>query len=310
MDPLTETLVEMRIRSATFTRLEATAPWAWASQGDRAVKFVLVVRGSGVLTTVNHPEPIHLRGGDVFIMLDDEPYRMYDHEASLPIPCVDVEKLRIGHRIEVGGGGAPTTFVSGSFEMDRLDLRPLISVLPRLLHLKLDQNRSLAFQSVLELLAGETEAPGLGSEAAVSRLFELLFVHAIRAYSAQPGGPGVGWLAAICDRNLARAVEAMHTEPAANWTLDLLAKQAGMSRSAFAARFKAVVGQTPLDYLTRWRIYRASRHIQRSGASVAAVAREAGYDSVAAFNRAFKRETGLTPGAFRKAAKAGAEQVG
>ena len=102
----------------------------------------------------------------------------------------------------------------------------------------------------------------------------------------------------------------MHTEPAANWTLDLLAKQAGMSRSAFAARFKAVVGQTPLDYLTRWRIYRASRHIQRSGAYVAAVAREAGYDSVAAFNRAFKRETGLTPGSFRKAAKAGAEQVG
>ena len=152
-----------------------------------------------------------------------------------------------------------------------------------------------------------TEAPGpLGCTAA----HRLLLLCSDRAYSAQPGGPGVGWLAAICDRNLARAVEAMHTVPAANWTLDLLAKQAGMSRSAFAARFKAVVGQTPLDYLTRWRIYRASRHIQRSRASVAAVAREAGYDSVAAFNRAFKRETGLTPVAFRKAAKAGAEQVG
>ncbi|AJR23382.1 MULTISPECIES: AraC family transcriptional regulator [Sphingobium] len=300
MDPLTEIFTQMRIRKAGFTRLDATAPWGFMSKGEQAVKFVLVVRGSGILISGNNAEPIPLRGGDVFIMLDDEPYRLFDHEGSQMIDCVDVEKLRVGHRIELGGGGALTTFVSGAFEIDALDAQPLLAVLPKLLHLKLDQNRSLAFQSVLELLAAETEAPGLGSEAVTSRLFELLFVHAIRALASQPGGPTHGWLAALADRNLAQAIKAVHAEPGRDWTVEALAREAGMSRSAFAARFKVVVGRTPLEYLTHWRIYRATRMIQRRGTALAEVSRSIGYESPAAFNRAFKKETGQTPGAFRK----------
>lgn len=188
-----------------------------------------------------------------------------------------------------------------AFEIDALDAQPLLSVLPRLLPLKLDQNRSLAFQSVLELLAAETEAPGLGSEAVTSRLFELLFVHAIRAFASEPEGPRHGWIAAVADRNLQKAIKAIHAEPAGDWTVERLARQAGMSRSSFASRFKAVVGRTPLEYLTQWRIYRATRMIRRRDAILAEVSRSVGYDSPAAFNRAFKKETGKTPGAFRKA---------
>jgi AraC-type DNA-binding domain-containing proteins len=300
MDPLAEIFTQMRVRKASFTRLDASAPWGFVSKGEQAVKFVMVVRGSGILTSGHSPDPIPLRSGDVFIMLDDEPYRLFDHEGSQMIDCVDVEKLRVGHHIELGGGGALTTFVSGAFEIDALDAQPLLTVLPKLLHLKLDQNRSLAFQSVLELLAAETEAPGLGSEAVTSRLFELLFVHAIRAFASQPKGPTHGWLAAVVDRNLLHAIKAIHAEPARNWTVELLAREAGLSRSAFASRFKAVVGRTPLEYLTQWRIYRATRMIQRRGAALAEVSRNVGYDSPAAFNRAFKKETGQTPGAFRK----------
>lgn len=301
MDPLAEILTEMRIQKATFTRLEATAPWGFASRGERAVKFVLVLRGSGILTFPQHPEPIPLRGGDVFIMLDDEPYRLFDHEDSQMMDCLEVEKMRVGHRIALGGGGAITTFISGSFEMDSLDAQPLRGVLPNLLHLKLEQNRSLAFQSILELLAAETEAPGLGSEAVIGRLFELLFAHAIRAFATQSVGLTQGWLAAIADRNLSRAMEAIHADPARNWTVERLARTAGMSRSAFAARFKSVVGKTPVDYLTQWRIYRATKMIQKRGAALADVSHSVGYESAAAFNRAFKKETGQTPGAFRKA---------
>jgi AraC-like DNA-binding protein len=300
MDALTEVFTDMQIRRASFTRLEATAPWAWASAGERLVKFVLVVRGAGVVTTPSQPEPIPLRGGDVFIMLDDEPYRMYDHEDSLPMPCVEVERLRIGNRIEVGGGGARTTFVSGFFEIDEIGLQPLAAVLPKLLHLKLEQNRSLAFQSVLELLAAETERPGLGSEAVVSRLFELLFVHAIRAYCLNPDGPSQGWLAALADRHLARVMAAIHNDPSEPWTVQSLAEIAGLSRSAFANRFRSIVGKTPLDYVTALRVHRARRRIHRSGVSLAEAAHDAGYESVAAFHRAFKRETGQTPGAYRK----------
>jgi AraC-like DNA-binding protein len=301
MDPLTDILTGLRIRAASFTRMDASAPWGVKSAGGRGVNFVLVVRGSAILTTPASPQAIALRSGDVFIMLDDIPYRLFDHADSTLIDCVEVEKLRVGNYIQVGGGGPLTTFVSGSFDLDPHEARPLLRALPAMLHLKLDQHRSMAFQSVLEMLAVETEAPGLGSEAVVSRLFELLFVHAIRAYSTLPGGPPPGWLAAIADRHLARALEAMHGEPAQDWTVESLARTAGMSRSSFAARFKTVVGQSPLDYLTQWRIYCATRLLQRGDVALADIARRVGYESVAAFNRVFRRETAMTPGAFRKA---------
>jgi AraC-like DNA-binding protein len=301
MDPLTDILSGLRIRHANFTRMDASAPWGVNSPGESGVNFVLLVRGSAILSTPGSPQPIALRSGDVFIKLDDSPYRLYDREDSALIDCVEVEKLRVGNHIQVGGGGAVTTFISGWFALDALEAGPLMRVLPPLLCLKLDQHRSLAFQSVLEMLALETESPGMGAEAVVSRLFELLFVHAIRAFSMQPGGPTRGWLGAIADRHLALALEAMHGAPAQDWTVESLARTAGMSRSGFAARFKTVVGQPPLDYLTQWRMHCATRLLQQGNVALSEVARQVGYESVAAFNRVFRRETDMTPGAFRKA---------
>jgi AraC-like DNA-binding protein len=295
----------MRIRGALFTRLDASAPWGITSSGESAIKFVFVVRGSATLTTEDHPEPVALRGGDVFIMFDDQPYRVYDHESSQMIDCVEVEKSRVGHRIAIGGGGPVTSFISGYFDLNQMQAAPLLNALPRLIHLKLDRDRGLAFQSVLELLAAETEAPGLGSEAIISRLFELLFVHAIRAYSHQPDGPTRGWLAAARDRQLTRSLQAMHGDPAQDWTVESLARISGMSRSNFAVRFKSVVGQTPLEYLTQWRMYCATRLLQQ-GKSLTEVAQQVGYESAAAFNRVFRREIAMTPGAFRKALASGA----
>jgi len=210
---LSDILAGLRIRAAAFTRMDASAPWGVYSPSERGVNFVLLVRGSAILTAPDSGQQIALRSGDVFIKLDRAPYRLYDHEDSTLIDCVEVEKQRVGHHIAIGGGGAVSTFVSGSFELDALEARPLLQTLPPLLHLKLDQHRSVAFQSVPEMLAVETESPGLGSQAVVTRLFELLFVHAIRAYSMQPGGPTRGWLRAIADRQLAKALEAMHGDP-------------------------------------------------------------------------------------------------
>lgn len=304
MDPLTDILAGLRIRTASFTRMDASAPWGINSPGESGVNFVLLVRGSAILTTPGSPQPIALRSGDVFMKLDGTPYRLYDHEDSTLIDCVDVERRRVGNQIGIGGGGALTTFIGGAFELDALEARPLLRALPPLLHLKLDRHRSLAFQSVLEMLALETESPGLGSEAVVSRLFELLFVHAIRAYSTQPDGPTRGWLGAIADRHLGPVLEAMHGAPAQGWTVESLARTAGMSRSAFAARFKAVVGESPLDYLTQWRMYCATRLLQRGNLALSEVAQQVGYESVAAFNRVFRREIAMTPGAFRRAGMA------
>lgn len=300
MDPLSDILSGVRILDALFTRLEFRAPWGITAPGGPGVKFVLVVRGSATLAYDSQPAPIELHSGDVCIMIDDAPHRLYEHAASPSITCAELEKLRIGNLIEYGGSGAVTSIISGIFTLESLQGGPLLNVLPKILHLKFDQHRSLAFQSVLELLAVETGGPGLGYDAVVSRLFELLFVHAIRAYSLQPDGPKEGWLAAIADRNLAQVLAAMHAEPSRDWTVETLASAAGMSRSAFAARFRAVVGQPPLDYLTQWRVYCAIRLMHKQNLSLDEVSQRIGYDSTSAFNRMFKRKTGLTPGMFRK----------
>ncbi|MBB3458297.1 AraC-like DNA-binding protein [Rhizobium sp. BK313] len=300
MDPLTEICASLRVRRAMFTRIDAYAPWGWASSGELVVKFVLVVRGAGVLMLPTEPVPVALRGGDLFIMLDDTPYKMFDQSGSVLMDCIDVEKRRVGNYIRVGGDGALTTFVSGFFEISALEAKPLFSVLPNFLLLKSEESRTRAFESVLELLATETSQPGLGSEAMISRLFELLFIHAIRAYSSQYSAPKKGWLAAVVDRLLSEAIKEMHGNLANNWTLEALAKAAGMSRSAFASRFRSVVGQTPLEYLTEWRMHKATLLIQRNDLSLSEIAQDVGYHSEAAFNRIFKREVGTTPGAFRR----------
>jgi AraC-like DNA-binding protein len=302
MDPLSEVFGAMRIDKATYTRLEATAPWGFRSPGGECtgVNFVLVIRGSGLLRMKKQSESISLSGGDVFILFDDEPYTLVDHPRSKIIDCSEVEKLRVNNVIEIGGGGAPTTFVSGSFAVDALDVKPIFSVLPRFLHMRLDQNRSHSFQSILDLLATETAQPSIASEALVSRLYEALFIYAVRAYASSCIAPHGGWLAAISDKYLGEVVKAMHASMQENWSLESLAQRAGMSRSAFAARFKLVVGQTPLEYLTHWRMYKAGMLMRKHGTSLSEVAHAVGYESESAFNRVFKRSMGVTPGEFRR----------
>ncbi len=299
----------MRIRKAGFTHLKAYGPWGVQSTGDPAVKFVLLVSGRAVLTTGSSPTPVTLQAGDVFIMLGGEPYRIYDREGSAMTVCADVDALRVGNRIEFGGDGPLTTFISGFFEVDPLDAKPLLGALPPLLHLKKEQQRTAAFQSVLELLAAEMESPRLGSEAAVARLFELLFIHAVRFFVQEWDMPRKGWLAASADRSLAPAIQAIHAEPKKTWTVDLLARTAGMSRSAFAVRFKSIVGQTPFEYLTEWRIHKASRLMESSSLRIAGIGRSVGYESEAAFTKAFKKVTGSRPSDFRRVASAEAQRI-
>ncbi|MBB3149930.1 AraC-like DNA-binding protein [Phyllobacterium trifolii] len=301
MDTLSKIFAAPRIKEAKFTRLEASAPWGIVSPGERVVKFVHVVGGSAVLTTPDSFEPTRLLSGDVFLLLDDAAYKIFDDERSLLIDCVDVERGRVGDRIEFGGGGATTTFNSGSFEIERFERDSVLDVLPQFLHLKESEGRTAAFASVLDMLAVETAAPGLGADAAVARLFELLFIHAIRAYARDDGSPKRGWLAAVSDHRLKSVIEAIHADPARDWTIDALARTAGMSRSAFAVHFKNVLEQTPLEYLTAWRVHCASALLVKSSSTISEVARKAGYGSDAAFNKVFKRVTGHTPAMFRKA---------
>ena len=293
----------MKIQEAVYTRLEATAPWGFHYTGDTVprIRFGLMVRGSGLLKFKNERQAIPLSAGDVFIfILSDEAFTLVDHPRSAVADYRELRKLEVDCVIHYGGGGAPTTLVSGSFGMSAFEAPLISTILPRYLHLRLDQNRSHAFQSVLDLLAAETARPGIASSRLISCLYEALFVYAIRAYASSSAAPPKGWLAAVSDKHLSRAIQAMHSGLDRNWSVESLAREARMSRSAFALKFKTVLGQTPLEYLTQWRMHRAGDMIRSNGASFSEVASSIGYGSESSFSRVFKREIGVAPREYRR----------
>lgn len=300
MDPLSEICASLHVQDAMYTRVEATAPWGLAAPGERGVKFVLLVRGSCILTMPTLDAPVALRGGDVFITLDDTPYEIYDEPSSVLLDCAEVMAAMVDNTIVIGGNGAPSTFISGVFKLDTAYAAPLLSVLPSFLWLPAGEDRSSAFEAILGMLARETSRRAIGFESMIGRLFEILFIHAVRAYCEQQQAQVTGWLAVVADPNLGNAARAMHDDLGKDWTLEALARIAGMSRTAFAARFKEKAGKTALDYLTYWRMFKAAKLIQQGTRSLAQIATDVGYQSEAAFNRMFAREIGITPGRFRK----------
>jgi AraC-like DNA-binding protein len=303
MDPLSEVFGSIRIQEAVYTRLEVTAPWGFHYPGDTVprVRFGLMVRGSGLLKFKNQRQAIPLSAGDVFIfILSNEPFTLVDHPRSRVADYRELRKLEVDCVIHYGGGGAPTTLVSGSFAMSAFEAPLISTILPDYLHLRLDQSRSHAFQSVLDLLAAETAQPGIASSRLISCLYESLFVYAIRAYTSSSAAPPRGWLAAMSDQHLSKAIQAMHAGIDRMWSVESLAREARMSRSAFALKFKSVLGKTPLEYLTRWRMHKAGAMIRSNNMSFSEVASAIGYGSESSFSRVFSREMGEAPREYRR----------
>ena len=291
----------MSIQEPIYKRFEATAPWGVRYSGDTGprIRFGLVVRGSAFLRFKTQRRTIRLSAGDLGIfILNDEAFTLVDHLRSVAGDFRELKKLEVDGVIHFGGGGPLTTLVSGSFGMSTFGA-PLISRnLPRFLHVRLEQNRSRAFQSILDLLETEIAQPAVSPSCLIS-LYELMFVYAIRAYASSSAAPPKGWLAAISDKHLSKAIEAMHSSIDKNWSVGSLAREASMSRSAFALKFKTVLGQTPLEYLTQWRMYKAGAMIRSNNTSFSEVASAVGYGSESSFSRVFKREMGVAPRAYR-----------
>src|SRR6202048_3870184 len=187
MDPLSEIFGSMKIQEAVYKRLEATAPWGVHYSGDTGprIRFMMVVRGSALLRLKKSRRTFSLSTGDLFIfILNDEPFTLLDHPRSAVVDSSEVLKREVDSVIHYGGGGPLTTLVAGSFGMSTFGAPLISTILPRFLHLRLDQNRSRTFQSVLDILAEETAQPRMASSSLISCLYELLFVYAIRAYAS------------------------------------------------------------------------------------------------------------------------------
>ena len=209
--------------------------------------------------------------------------------------------------IHYGGGGAPTTIISGWFRFGQTSVKPLKRLLPELILVKADQAQTLALHATLQLLASEMAEPAPGSEVMVNRLADILFIQCVRAHIASSSETcKSGWLRAIFDPKIGAALKAMHEKVENPWTVETLAAAAGMSRSAFALRFKELLGETPLEYLTNWRMYKATGLLQEDDRKLFEVAKSVGYDSDAAFSKAFKRVLGVAPREYRRSAIGGA----
>ena len=314
MDVLTDVLEAARMKSGLYGRLELTAPWGLSF--DRAAPhFYVVTRGTCWLEADGGGDPIQLGGGDLVFLPKGNPHAIKDTPAT---PAVSVEQVfgsgscdrarenaQPAGIVRYGGGGAATTLVAGYFSTENGAQNLLFDSLPPVLHVKGDAWTTVRWLEVnLQFVASEMASGEPGFETIVSRLADILVVQAVRAHVAQTGGGCKGWLRALVDPQIGRALSLIHEKPEDDWTVESLASKVGMSRSAFAARFAQLVEEPPLTYLTRWRMQKASRLLETSPAGVAEVAKRVGYDAEAAFSKAFKRWIGVAPGAYRRRAEA------
>ena len=303
MDALTEVLSALEVRSSLFCRAELSAPWAVHTRGLESGMFHAVVRGQCWIRPDGR-EPIALATGDLALLPRGDPHAMSDTRGRRPRPIsqlVSEDPDACTGLLEIDGGGAPTTLLCGAFEVAESAAYSLAAMLPPVIVVRADRSDVTDWLSAsLRLIAAEVDGNREGVGVVLSRMADVLVVHAFRAY-IESGEPEIGWLRGLGDPQIARALAEIHGRPGEPWTADALARKTGMSRSRFFTRFVELVGDRPARYLTRWRMHIAARSLVE-GKTLAEVAANVGYATEAAFARAFKRVIGASPGAYRRAA--------
>jgi AraC-like DNA-binding protein len=215
-----------------------------------------------------------------------------------PSPSSSARLFHMSH----GGGGTATRFICGYLACNRSLFRPLLEALPRMLRIRVADGQAAALlRDLFRAGARESSASQPGAGSMLARLAELLFVEALRSYIGTLPPNGKGWLAGVRDAQVGRALALLHGDPGKAWTVDELAREVALSRSALAERFSELVGESPMQYLIRWRLALAAQVLRDGREPIARVAERSGYESEASFSRAFKREFGAPPAAWRKA---------
>jgi AraC-like DNA-binding protein len=303
-DPLGEALHFVRMNGAFYCRSELSAPWGLTLPPMPGYLWFHVVTLGRVLLETQDANARLLRPGDFALVPRGEGHALRS-EPGAPVPGIlDLEREYVSDRYEIlrhGGGGAPTTLICGAVRFDHPAARNLAEILPDTIHVEVSDSPQTEWtQSTLRLMAAEAKELRPGGEAVITRLADILVVQAIRSWLETDPAAQTGWLGALQDKQIGRAIAIIHREPARPWTVASLARELAMSRSAFAARFTELVGEPAMHYVARWRMQLALSALRDDGATVGELASHLGYRSEAAFARAFKRIMGVPPGAVRR----------
>ncbi len=325
MDPLSDVLKSVQLEGAVYLNAEFSAPWALRgcygmasvrqrlAGADHVVFFHYLIEGRAKIRLDDDTPALDVQGGDLVLLPRDDRHLMGSdlHVAPLETENLNSDNPRLAQvpadmiQIRHGGGGEVTRFVCGYLACHRNMVRPVLDALPRLLRVPMgDGAPARSLHELLRLGINESNDLRPGSTSTLAKLSELMFVEALRRYAASVPPDARGLLAALRDAQVGRALALMHEDPARPWTVNELALRVAMSRSALAERFAELVGEPPMQYLTRWRLALAARALRAGDLAIVRVAEQIGYESEAAFTRAFKREFGLPPAAWRRAAAA------
>lgn len=309
MDALTDVLEVARVSGSVLAHVHAHEPWGLDLAPANGAAFHAVTAGSVWLETDGELAR-RLMPGDVVLLPTGLPHRLlsapgvaarrYDSDLK-------AELVTAAGDLVIPGSGPRSRFLCARFSYDSELAHPLLSLLPPLLHVSpADEGPETPLQSTLRLLMGELSRHQIGSEAAVERLIEVLFVQVIRSWidaSAESTSPS--WLSGLRDAVVARALALLHAQPERPWTVDELAAAVHVSRSTLVRRFNDLVGEPPVAYLTRWRMELAARLLRESEQPVGRISRLVGYTSEFAFSRAFSKHRGEPPGRYRRRIRSG-----
>lgn len=301
-DVLADVLSGSLVRSALYKRIEGHAPWGIRIPAKPRAAFYLLARGSALLE-VDGRAPVTLSAGDVVFLPHGTAHTLKDAKDSpTHLVCEAVPRTSPGTR-RIGGTGAVTSLVAGFFERDGGRSPVLLERMPEAVVLSpSDPDADPSLTATVQLVLRESASAGPASAFVLHRLADVLFVQVLRALSRNRACPK--GLPALADPAIHEALALMHADVKSPWTVDRLARQVGLSRSGFAARFSALVGEPPLQYLVRWRMARAAELLRDGDDAIAHVAAQVGYESVPSFSKSFKRWKGAAPAAFRRAARA------
>ncbi len=302
MDILSDVLHMLRFKGRLFCRMELTSPWGLLdTPPDDMAQFHMVEKGGGWLYLPEYDLTAALAAGDFILVSNVQQLVLRDAPTTDSIPFSQLASGENKRIIHYGGEGTATTLLCGAFQPDaKVTLQPLLKLLPPLIHIKGSAGNAPAWlATILAQIGSEGGMEAPGAETLVAHLVDALFVYVLRDWIQRSPDQQKSWLAALNDPMIAGALQAIHRTPQQAWTIEALAQQVGLSRSAFAARFKFVVGKPPLTYLAQWRMQLAIGLLRDPHQTLTGIAQRVGYDSVYSFSKAFKKWVGVSPGKFR-----------